>query len=80
MIVVPSMHLGTTWITPIRESQYGHESYYKMQNVMALHMGYIEKGKGLTHTTTMWPYYETSLIKNLPTMKRMQKRNNGRIP
>ena len=41
--------------------------------------GSIEKGRQLGPTLVMYPYYVTSLIKKIPTMKKLLKRKNGRI-
>ena len=41
--------------------------------------GIHREKKGKIHTIAMCPYYLTSLIKNLPPMKRLQKINNGRM-
>ena len=57
--------------TPIRENQHGYKSYDKMQNGMALHMGWIVKGKDIKYKTTMCSFYVTSLKKNLPTTNRL---------
>ena len=42
--------------------------------------GCIEKGKDQNLTTAMWPCCVTSLTRNLPPMKRLHKRKNGRMP
>ena len=47
---------------------------------MALEREYIERERGKIPTIAMWPYFVKSLIHNLPPMKRMQKRKNGRMP
>ena len=40
---------------------------------MALQKEYIERERGKIPIIAMWPCYVTSLIKNLPPMKRLQK-------
>ena len=46
---------------------------------MALQKEYIEREKWKIPTIAMWLYYVTSLTEKLPPLKRIQKRNNGRM-
>ena len=56
----------------VREAIQGAERYGAQKNI-------TEKGKELGPAPVMYPYYVTSLIKNLPTMKKWQKGKNGRM-
>ena len=38
-------------------------------------MGHPKKARDQDHNPTMWHYFVTSLMKNLPTMRKLQKRN-----
>ena len=62
-----------------RRPTWERESIQDVEKYGALD-GYIDKSRDLDHTLAMWPCYVTSLIKNLPTMKKQQRRKNGRIP
>ena len=46
---------------------------------MGLQKKCIDKERELGPTLVMYPYYATSLIKRLPTMKKWQKRKNVRM-
>ena len=56
----------------VREAIQGVERY-------GLQKKCTERGKEPGPTLTMYHYYVTSLIKNLPTMKKRQKRKNRRM-
>ena len=62
-----------------KRKQHGHRNSCKKKKGMVLHMGCKEKGKYQNLTTSMWPCCVTSLTRNLPNMKRLQKINNGKI-
>ena len=49
---------------------HGYERLSKVQKDMGLQKKYIEKGRELGPALDMYLYYVTSLIKNLPTMKK----------
>ena len=65
--------------TPTRGNQHGNEISYEKLKGMELQREYIERDRGKTLKIAMWPYCVTSLIKNLPPMKRLHKRKNGRM-
>jgi len=56
----------------VREAIQGAERYGAQKKI-------TEKGKELGPAPVMYHYYVTSLIKNLPTMKKWQKGKNGRM-
>ena len=56
----------------VREAIQGAERYGAQKKI-------IEKGKEPGPTPVMYPYYVTSSIKNLPTMKKRKKGKNGRM-
>ena len=63
--------------TPTRGNQHGHGSSYEKLKGMVLQREYIERERGKIPTISMYTYCVTSLIDNLPPMKRLQKRKNG---
>ena len=65
--------------TPTRGNQHGCRSSYEKQKGMALHKEYIEREKGKIPIIAMYLWCVTSLINSLPSMKRLQKRKNGRM-
>ena len=58
---------------------HGYERLSKVQKDMGLQKKYTERGKELGTAPVMWHCYVTLLIKNLPTMKKRQRINNGRM-
>ena len=57
----------------------GYEKLSKVQKDMGLQKRYTKRGKESGPALVMYPYYVTSLIKNLPTMKKKQRIKNGRM-
>ena len=63
----------------IRGDLHGYERLSKVQKDMGLQKKCTKRGKEPGPAPAMQHYCVTSLIKNLPTMKKQKRRKNGRM-